>query len=98
MTAFFALFIFMGIFNSFNARTHRLNLLPHLYKNVIFIIIILFIIIVQLILVYYGGDLFRSYGLTLKELFITILIASSVIPIDWIRKLYLRKKGLILGV
>ena len=98
MTAFFALFIFMGIFNSFNARTHRLNLLAHLYKNIVFIMIILFIIIVQLILVYYGGNLFRSYGLTLKELVVTILIASSVIPIDWIRKLYLRHKGLIIGV
>lgn len=27
MTAFFGLFIFIGIFNSFNARTHRLNLI-----------------------------------------------------------------------
>ena len=98
MTAFFALFIFMGIFNCFNARTHRLNLLSNLYKNKAFILIILFIVGVQLILIYYGGDLFRGYGLTLKELFITILIASSVIPIDWIRKLYLRHKGLIIGV
>ena len=98
MTAFFALFIFMGIFNCFNARTHRLNLLANIYKNKAFIIIILFIILVQVILIYYGGDLFRSYGLTLKELLITILIASSVIPIDFIRKIYLRSKGLIIGV
>ena len=98
MTAFFALFIFMGIFNCFNARTHRLNLLSNLLKNKAFILIILFIIGVQLILIYYGGNLFRSYGLTLKELFITILIASSVIPIDWIRKLYLKSKGLKTGV
>ena len=98
MTAFFALFIFMGIFNCFNARTHRLNLLSNLYKNKAFIFIILFIIVVQIVLIYYGGNLFRSYGLTLKELIITILIASSVIPIDWIRKLYLRSRGLIIGV
>ena len=98
MTAFFALFIFIGIFNSFNARTHRLNLLSNLYKNKAFIFIILFIIFVQLILIYYGGNLFRSYGLTFKELLITILIASSVIPVDWIRKLYLRSKGLVIGV
>lgn len=98
MTAFFALFIFIGIFNSFNARTNRLNLFSNLYKNKAFIIIILFIILVQLILIYYGGNLFRSYGLTLKELLITLLIASSVIPVDFIRKLYLRSKGLIIGV
>ena len=98
MTAFFALFIFMGIFNCFNARTHRLNLLSNLLKNKAFIIIILFIVIVQLVLIYYGGNLFRSYGLTLKELFITIILASSVVPIDWMRKLYLKSKGLKTGV
>ena len=98
MIAFFALFIFMGIFNCFNARTHRLNLFSNLIKNKAFIIIILFIVIAQLILIYYGGNLFRSCGLTIKELFITIIIASSVVPIDWIRKLYLKSKGLKTGV
>ena len=33
MTAFFGLFIFIGIFNSFNARTHRLNLFANILKN-----------------------------------------------------------------
>lgn len=98
MTAFFALFIFMGIFNCFNARTHRLNLFSNLLKNKVFIIIISFIVVIQLILIYYGGNLFRTYGLTLKELLITIILALTVIPVDWIRKLYLRKKGLIIGV
>lgn len=98
MTAFFALFIFMGIFNCFNARTHRLNLFSNLLKNRVFIAIIAFIIVVQIILIYYGGNLFRTYGLTIKELSITILLALTVIPVDWIRKLYLRRKGLIIGV
>ena len=98
MTAFFALFIFIGIFNCFNARTHRLNLFANLLKNKIFILIISFIIIVQILLIYYGGNLFRTYGLTLKELIITILLALTVIPVDWIRKLYLRKNGMIRGV
>ena len=48
MTAFFGLFIFMGIFNSFNARTHRLNLLANLSKNKVFLIVIIFIIAVQI--------------------------------------------------
>ena len=65
MTAFFALFIFMGIFNCFNARTHRLNLFAHLRKNIVFVLIILFITIVQIILIYYGGDLFRTAALTI---------------------------------
>ena len=92
MTAFFALFIFMGIFNCFNARTPRLNLLSNLNKNKVFIIIILFIIIVQLYLIYYGGNLFRAYGLLPKELLLTIILAATVVPVDWLRKLITKKK------
>lgn len=98
MTAFFGLFIFISIFNSFNARTHRLNLLSHIFKNRIFIITIIFIVIVQILLIYYGGSLFRTFGLTIREFETMILLSMSVIPIDWIRKLYLRKKGIIGGV
>lgn len=98
MTAFFGLFIFMGIFNSFNARTHRLNLLAHLYQNRIFIVVILFILFVQVSLIYFGGSLFRTFGLTLYEFVIMLLFAVTVVPVDWFRKLYLRKKGIIGGV
>lgn len=98
MTAFFALFIFMGIFNCFNARTHRLNLFAHLRKNIVFVLIILFITIVQIILIYYGGDLFRTAGLTINEFIIMLLIAFSVVPVDWLRKIFLRTKGEIGGV
>lgn len=98
MTAFFGLFIFMSIFNSFNARTHRLNLLAHISKNKVFLIIILFIIIVQISLIYYGGSMFRAYGLSLFEFEIMLLISFLVVPVDWLRKLILRKKGQIGGV
>ena len=91
MTAFFALFIFMGIFNSFNARTTRINILSNLSKNKAFLIVTLIIVIVQLYLIYYGGELFRAFGLTLKEIQITILLAATVIPIDWIRKLITKR-------
>ena len=98
MTAFFGLFIFMGIFNSFNARTHRLNLLANLSKNKVFLAVIIFILIVQIYLMYYGGDLFRTYGLNPIEFEIMILLAITVIPVDFLRKIYLRKKGQIGGV
>ena len=98
MTAFFGLFIFMGIFNSFNARTHRLNLFAHLYQNRVFIIVILFILFVQVNLIYFGGSLFRTFGLTLYEFIIMLLFSMTVIPVDWMRKLYLRSKGIIGGV
>ena len=98
LTAFFGLFIFMGIFNSFNARTHRLNLLANLKFNKVFIIVISFIVIVQILLLYFGGNLFRTFGLTFFEFQIMLLLSFSVVPIDFLRKLYLRKKGVIGGV
>ena len=98
MTAFFGLFIFIDIFNAFNARTERLNLLSHLNENKIFIFIMIFIVIVQILLIYYGGSLFRTAGLTIGEFIMMILLAITVIPIDWLLKFCLRKRGIIGGV
>ena len=91
MTAYFAMFIFIGIFNSFNARCYRINIFSNILKNKIYLIIISFIIIVQIYLIYFGGDLFRTYGLTSKEFLIILLISLSVWPVDIIRKIILKK-------
>ena len=93
MSAFFGLFIFMMIFNSFNARTSRLNIFANLLSNKVFLGIILFIVAVQVLLIYYGGDLFRTTSLSLKEIEIMLICAFSVIPVEFIRKLYLKSKG-----
>ncbi len=98
MTAFFGLFIFMGIFNCFNARTERLNLVSNILWNRAFVFIIGFITVVQLCLIYFGGSLFRTFGLTFQELIVMLLFASTVIPVDWIRKLYLKRMDKSIGV
>ena len=98
MTAFFALFIFIDIFNSLNARTHRLHIFANIFKNKVFIFVMIFIISVQILLIYYGGSLFRTSGLTLRELLFTILLAATVIPVDWLRKITLRLQGVKGGV
>ncbi len=92
LTAFFGLFIFMSIFNSFNARTSRLNVFANLWKNKAFLLITFFIVVVQMILIYYGGTLFRTAGLSLKEVEVMLFLSFTVIPVDFIRKLYLKKK------
>ncbi len=94
VTAYFALFIFIDIFNAFNARTDRLNIMAHITNNKIFIIIISFITITQLLIIYFGGDLFRSYGLSFIELLIIILLSMSVIPVDMLRKILIKKRNL----
>lgn len=86
MTAFFAMFIFAGVFNSFNARTTRLNLLAHIWKNKAFVVIMLFVSAVQLLIIYFGGAIFRTTGLTFRELQFVIGLAFLVIPVDFIRK------------
>lgn len=93
LTAFFGLFIFLDIFQAFNSRTHRLNILSNLKKNKIFLIIFIFISIIQIILIYHGGELFRTTGLTIYEFEIMILFAFLIIPIDIIRKITLKKRN-----
>ena len=94
MTGFFALFIFIGVFNSFNARTTRLNLIGDLLKYKPFILVILFIILVQVILIYFGHNIFRTADLSIYEFLITILISLTVIPFDMFRKLIIKKKNI----
>lgn len=98
MTAFFGLFIFCSIFNSFNARTHRINIFSNIFKNKAFLIVILFIVIIQIYLIYYGGEVFRTVGLSLYEFNMMILISTTVIPVDFLRKVLLRLRGIKGGV
>lgn len=98
MTAFFGMFIFISIFNSFNARTVRLNILENIFKNKVFIAVIAFIMVVQVGMIYYGGSLFRTTGLTLREFLVMVMVALTVIPFDMLRKLILRHIGVVGGV
>ena len=98
MTAYFAMFIFMGIFNAFNARTSRINIFANLSKNKVFVGIFTFIFVAQLYIIYNGGEIFRTYGLELKELILVFIIALTVFPVDWLRKYLLKKKHIAIGV
>ncbi len=97
-TSYFALFIFLGVFNSFNSRTHRINILANITRNKIFILVFGFISFVQIYIIYFGGSLFRTYGLTLRELLMVLIIASSTLIVDFSRKIYLKKQGITKGV
>lgn len=91
MTSFFSLFIFIAVFNSFNARTHRLNIIAHLKENKVFILIIIFIIIVQISIIYSGITLFQTKPLYIKELIFILILSLGIIPFDFLRK-YISKK------
>ncbi|MBQ9805227.1 MAG: calcium-translocating P-type ATPase, PMCA-type [Clostridia bacterium] len=93
LTAFFALFIFSSVFNCFNARTDRLNLLSGLAKNRIFLLIMLAILVIQIGFVYLGGSVLRTAPLLVKELVVTLLLSLSVFPFEIIRKALWRLRG-----
>ena len=98
MSGFFCLFIFLSLMNAFNARTSRMNILANILKNKIFLFIIMLVTIIQIILIYYGGTLFRTTGLSFWELSFIILLSLIVIPVDWLRKYFFKKRHYQIGV
>lgn len=91
MTAFFTLFIFLSVINSFNARTHRINIFSNLKDNKVFIFIITFIIMVQFGIIYLNIGIFDTTALKINELLIILFIAFSILPFDFGRKILFKK-------
>ena len=91
-TAFYALFIFSGIFNCFLARSSRLWILSNIGKNKPFIFIMFLISIIQICMIYFGGSIFRCVSLKPHELSFVIFLALSVIPAEMFRRLLYKLK------
>lgn len=87
LTAFFAVFVFLNNFNKFNVRVEDVKLFDHFFKNPGFIRVIIVIFAVQVFLTYFGGNMFRTVGLTLAEWGWVVLISFLIIPFDLLRKL-----------
>ncbi|MDR1246818.1 MAG: calcium-translocating P-type ATPase, PMCA-type [Clostridiales Family XIII bacterium] len=90
LTGYFAFFIFISVFNSFNARTDVLNLFDNINGNRGFLKVIGLIAVVQIALVYLGNVIFDCYGLNAKEWLFVSVAAILIIPVDLIRKLIVR--------
>ena len=91
LSAFFAVFIFMGVFVCFISRTDRINILSGISKNKSFVIIMAIISLMQISFIYFGGELFRAVPLELSDLIRVILIAFSVVIFDFMRKLLIKR-------
>ncbi|MBR4304522.1 MAG: calcium-translocating P-type ATPase, PMCA-type [Clostridia bacterium] len=92
LTGFFALFIFCGIASAICARTVRANIFYSLSRNRSFIAIMASVTAVQLVLIYFGGRMFRTSGLSLGQLALVTLLSLTVIPADSMRKLLRNRK------
>lgn len=93
LSAFFGLFIFLGVMQCINSRTDRLNLLSGISKNPTFILIMLLILAIQVSFIYFGGTALRATPLTKSELIFTFACASTAIPIEFLRKTIWRLSG-----
>ena len=86
--ALFSLFVFLGIVNSFAARTPRLNMAANIKKNKAFISIMSAVAFIQLLMVYFGGDAFRGAPISAKHLFLIFTVSLSVIPVYLIKRIF----------
>jgi calcium-translocating P-type ATPase len=93
LTAFFALFIFASVFNCFNTRTDRLNIFAGLSRNKGFCFIMIAVLTVQILFVYIGGAVLRTVPLTKEEMGVTFLLALTVFPAEFLRKVWRRLSG-----
>jgi len=94
MSAFFCLFIFLGVANCFIARSSRINILAQLSKNKPFILIMFIVTAIQLIMVYFGGSVFRAAPLSIIQLMFIVAIAVMIVVIEIIRRILLRITGM----
>lgn len=90
LTGYFAFYIFIAVFNAFNARTEQMNLFENISLNHGFWRVLLLIAVVQVVMTYLGGDVIRCYGLTGGEWIAVLLMAFTIIPVDLIRKLVMK--------
>lgn len=87
LTGFFCLFVFLNVFNMFNARTEKANIFDNITGNPGFIKVALLITFVQVTLVYVGGKVLRTTGLTVGEWGVVMGLSILIIPLNMLRKI-----------
>ena len=93
LTAFFAFFIFAGVFSCFNARTDSILILRGISKNPVFIVVMTAVATIQIAFVYLGGTVLRTVPLTPYELLFTMSLAALVFLFELLRKIVWKLTG-----
>lgn len=93
LTGFFNLFIFLILFNGFNARTEKFNLFENIQKNKGFIRVMLLIAIIQLLITLVGDTILRAKPLLISEWLIVLALALTIVPVDMFKKWIMMKTG-----
>ncbi len=90
-TGYFTFFIFISVFNAFNARCDGIDLLENISLNKQFLIVMSGIMVVQILMTYFGGSILRTAGLNIREWTVVLLAALTIFPVEIIRKLIFTK-------
>jgi magnesium-transporting ATPase (P-type) len=90
-TFMFAFFIYAIIFNSLNTRSDKFNLFEHIGENKRFILVMSAIFVLQTVIIEFGGSVFSTTMLDVKALLISMALGLLIIPVDLVRKIFVRK-------
>ena len=88
LCAFYAFFIFQSIAQAFCARSERFSVLSGIMKNKAFLWIMFLIFSIQILMVYFGGELFRTTPLPMSTLLYISSITFLVIPFDFLCRIF----------
>lgn len=89
LSIFFNVFVFLQVFNFFNARKikkEELNVFESFFDNYLFLAIVLAIFVFQIFIVQVGGKAFMLVPLTLAQHFQCILIGATMLLYTFLAK------------
>ena len=84
LCAFYAFFVFQSIMQAICARSERFFVFSGITKNKAFIFIMFVIFVVQMIMVYFGGEVFRTTPLSPAILLYISSISFLLLPFDFL--------------
>ena len=93
MTLFFTVFVMLQFWNLFNAKTlgSTQSAFRKLWRERGFLLVLVLILIGQVIIVQFGGKMFRTDGMSLKEWLIVIGSTSVVVVLGELYRLIKRR-------
>ena len=102
LTGYFVLFIVSALFNGFNVRDEKFGIFKGLNENTGFLKVFFTIVLVQAAIVNAGlipvtafkwiGQMFSCVPIPLVTWGVIVLLAVTMIPVDLIRKLFIKQK------
>jgi len=88
-TMIFNTFVFLQVFNEFNARsvTNELNSFKGVFTNVIFVGIIIVTVALQILIIEFGGSFMDTHPLSIAQWFACVLIGLLSVPLGFIQRI-----------